>query len=86
MIIKLSKNQFDYLNYCLSEGHEVLISKLKFIKKENSFVFIDIDEAVATDIRDWAMNKQVQAGFDINYELTPEGKILEELIDLFYTG
>ncbi|MPT35427.1 MAG: hypothetical protein E2604_10145 [Flavobacterium sp.] len=86
MIIKLSKNQFDYLGYSLSEEQEVLTLKLKEIRKENQSVIIEVDEATADEIRDWASEKLQEKGFDENYELTPEGKILEELIDVFYIG
>lgn len=54
--------------------------------KKGQFIFIQIGEDAADEIRDWVMDKQAQIGFDINYELTPEGKILEELIDAFYIG
>lgn len=83
MIVKLTKNQFEYLDYSLSEQEGVLKSRLQ-IKKEDQFVFIELDEETANEIRDWAMDKQVQVGFDENYELTSEGAILEELADAFY--
>ena len=86
MKFKLSKNQFDYLGYSLSEEQEVLKLKLKEIRKENQSVIIEVDEATADEIRDWASEKLQEKGFDKNYELTPEGKILEELVDVFYIG
>lgn len=86
MIVKLSKNQFDYLGYSLSEEQEVLRLKLREIRKENQSVTIEVDEATADEIRDWANAKLQEKGFDENYELTPEGKILEELVDAFYIG
>ncbi len=85
MIVKLKKNLFDYLDYNLSEEQEVL--RLKFqVKKEGQSIFIEVDNGAADEVRDWAMNKQIQIGFDVNYELNSEGKILEELIDAFYIG
>lgn len=84
MIVKLNKNQFDYLNYSLSVEQELLRLKLKEVSQENQFVLIEIDEGTADEIHDWASDELQRKGFDINYELTPEGKILEELIDLFY--
>ena len=84
MIVKLKKDQFEYLSYCLSEEQELLRFKLKEVSQENQFVHIEIDEKTADEIRDWASDELQRKGFDINYELTPEGKILEELIDLFY--
>ncbi|PQL91272.1 hypothetical protein [Apibacter adventoris] len=86
MIIKLSKNQFDYLHYSLAEENEALILKLNQVSKENRFFILEVDEETADEIRDWAANELQIKGFDINYELTPEGKILEDLIDLFYVG
>ncbi len=83
MIVKLTKNQFDYLDYSLSEQEGALRTRLQ-INKENQFVLIELDEETADEIRDWAMDKQVQVGFDENYELTSEGTILEELVDAFY--
>jgi len=83
-MVKLNKNQFDYLSYSLSEEQEKLRLKLKEVSKEYQFVVLEIDEATADEIRDWASDELQRKGFDINYELTSEGKILEELIDLFY--
>ncbi|MBL7915573.1 MAG: hypothetical protein JNL49_11065 [Bacteroidia bacterium] len=85
MKVKLTITHFVYLDYSLSEQEESLKSSLQ-IKKENQFVFIELEEEIADKLRDWAMAKQVQVGFDENYELNPEGKILEELVDAFYIG
>jgi hypothetical protein len=84
MIIKLNKNQFDYLSYSLSEEQKALKLRLKQISRDSNFIFIDVDDDTAIDIRDWAMDKQVQMGFDVNYELTTDGELLGELIDAFY--
>ncbi|GAB6011588.1 hypothetical protein [Viscerimonas tarda] len=83
MIVKLTKDQFDYLNCSLSEQREILEFPLK---EEGSFVFIEVDNDRADKIRDWAMDEQLRIGFDINYELTIEGKILEGIIDAFFQG
>lgn len=83
MIVKLNKNQKNYLDNSFSEELKYLKSKVK-IKKEHSFIFIELDDETADEIRDWAMDKQIEIGFDLNYELTPVGKILEELADAFY--
>ena len=86
MIVKLNKNQFDYLNYSFSEEHEKLRLKLKKVSQEYRFFILEIDETTADEIHDWASDELQRKGFDINYELTSEGKLLEELIDLFYIG
>ena len=53
---------------------------------DTSFVTIENDEECANEIRDWMMDTQMQNGFDINYALTSDSRLLEELIDVFYTG
>ena len=51
---------------------------------DTSFVTIENDEECANEIRDWMMDTQMQIGFDINYALTSDSRLLEELIDVFY--
>lgn len=80
MIIKLNRDQMDYLNDDLFENREDLILKLKIDKIGNCF-WIELDNATSNEIKDWA-NLQLQyRGFDANYELTEEGEILDKLID-----
>lgn len=83
LIVKLNKNQFDYLSDALSEEQEVLRLKLD-IRDEGHSIIIEVDEDTADEIRDWASLELQKKGFDINYELTNDGKILEELIDAFF--
>ena len=85
MIVKLNKIQFDYLNDSLIDELDTLRSKMQ-IRNYYRFIIIEIDEDTADEIRDKALDQQQISGFDIKYELTDEGKILEGLIDLFYTG
>lgn len=82
MIAKLNKNQIDYLRSNLSLENKVLSDKLIIVKETDS-CSIEIDEETADEIYEWATNKLQKTGFDINYELTPEGKMLESLRDLF---
>jgi hypothetical protein len=83
MIVKLNKNQFDYLKYGLVVEKEFLKSKLQ-VKEDNYSFIISVDEDTADVIRDWASEELQKIGFAKNYELTQDGKILEELIDAFY--
>ena len=82
MKIKLNKEQFYYLNNHLKNGIEDLIDHSP-IKDLKQFFYFQISEEKADEIRDWAGEKQQQVGFDINYELNKEGKLLDELIDIF---
>jgi hypothetical protein len=83
MIVKLKTYQFDYLNKNLSDKQDVIELNWK-IKKRNDFVFVEIESEDADKIRDWAIDEQSLLGFDSNYELTEEGTILQELIDVFF--
>lgn len=85
MVIKLTQQQFDYLknNFLNKKGWQKLPLH---IKKESQIIFIEIGDNAADEIRDWAIDKQSQNGFDEDYELNREGVILEELIDIFFTS
>ena len=83
MKVKLNKYLFDYLSNNLLNEQNTLISKLNS-QQNNNFIFVDVDNNTADEIRDWAIDRQSLKGFDINYELTIEGIMLEELIDTFY--
>lgn len=82
IIIKLSNKQFKCLDECLSE-HQNLKLRLQ-INKEKKFININLDEDTMDEIRDLIGIELQRKGFDVNYELTSEGVILEELVDLFY--
>jgi hypothetical protein len=85
MKVKLKKDEFDYLNYSLLAGNEDLHSKLQFSTR-GSFFFVDVSDDIVDDVHDWAMEELQRNGFDINYDLTYEGKILQGLVDTLYEG
>jgi len=80
MLIKLTLAQFDYFNRKLKVERPDLFVLLSHGSNE-PFV---IDSNIASDIRDWLGVKLQAEGFDNSYELNQEGKLLEDLIDLFY--
>lgn len=82
MLIKLNQDQFNYLNSHLSEDQRMSW----LVKPVGQSIVIEVDEDRADQIRDWAGEELQRKGFDLNYRLTPEGKLLYELIDLFYTN
>lgn len=82
MIISLTEKQFDYLENNIKNQEQLNIDW--HVKRKNKFVIVEVDDDIVDEIRDWAMDKQVQIGFDGNYELNLEGEILEEIIDAFY--
>ncbi len=82
MNIKLTVKQFDCIKNILAEDIGSFGIKLNF-KKKDKYIFLEIENDKVDQIRDLAMEKQVEIGFDMNYELTSDGKILDEIIDLF---
>lgn len=83
MEIKLNKEQHDYLFNNISINDKTLLKSEDVEKKNESFI-INISEENADIIRDKCLDVQEKKGFDEDYKLTKEGKILEQLIDLFY--
>jgi hypothetical protein len=49
-------------------------------------VILEISDLMADDIRDWAAEKLQICGFDIDYNITKEGVVLESIIDKLYVG
>jgi len=45
---------------------------------------LNVDSAIAEQVREELTNCLAEVGFDEKYELSEEGRILEDLIDLFF--
>ncbi|NGX46973.1 MAG: hypothetical protein K1000chlam3_00342 [Chlamydiae bacterium] len=82
----MKKNQIKTEELSLIEIYKNIIPSniIYSIKFENSKPAIFISEDSADLLRDFFIARQQEIGFNINYELTKEGKILEHLIDKFY--
>jgi len=83
MKVELSRKQFEYLKLNLSK-EKIHLAKYLNNNLVDDKAFVEIPDDISDEIRDWAGEKLQKVGFDINYDLTEEGVILEELIDLFY--
>lgn len=81
MKIKLNKDLFDYLN---NNFRKIPYSAKKSESNGLNLFLIEFDASLSDEIRDWASMQLQIKGFNENYELSYEGRILEELIDLFY--
>ncbi|MEO6633167.1 MAG: hypothetical protein ABIN13_15635 [Mucilaginibacter sp.] len=79
MKLKLKTEQWDFINKSLLVGQKDLKDKINF-----NDGFLESDDDIIDTIREWALVKVQEIGFDSNYTLTVEGRILEEIIDLFY--
>lgn len=83
--IELNRNEYTYL--CQASFLEDKYRKLLFSNEQHNDKYsIKIPEDQADEIRDLCGERLQVAGFDEKYELTPEGKILESLVDKFFTG
>lgn len=80
MKIILTNKQLEYLQLSLPDHLKGVCKNLN-IKSDFP---LDITEDSLDEIRDWAGVKLQSVGFDQDFKLTEEGRILEDLIDLFY--
>ncbi len=74
MKIKLSKKEYDYLL-----EHKKISSDM--IAQQSSIV-VEFEEDYLIDLHDWVNDQLQVSGFDENYELNNEGKILDNLVDI----
>jgi hypothetical protein len=80
MRVRLNNSQYNFLQLRLATERPDL-----FRSWEGSDCgSIEIDGEIAVEIRDWASEKLLSEGFDMNYELNDAGRILTQLEDLFY--
>lgn len=84
MKVKLNKHVFEYLKECLSLEKSDLIQSFSFKEGERKTV-IEVNDDIACEIRDWADDRLLKVGFDQDYELTKEGQILQDIVDIFYS-
>lgn len=84
MRICLLQSQKEYLINDVLKERDDLVKNLRMGKLINSKWEIEISNDVADEIRDLCSEKLQIIGFDEKYKLTEKGKLLEELIDLFF--
>lgn len=82
MNIKLNKSHFSIIEKYLKEERPDLYQNI-YLNLQS--VYTDMDEDSLIDIHDWCVEKLQIVGFDENWELNEEGKVIDELIDIFYT-
>lgn len=83
--IELNKNEYSYLceSTFLDEKHKDLLFSGQL--NDNNYL-IRVTENQADEIRDLCGEQLQLVGFNEEYILTEEGKILESLIDKFFLG
>lgn len=80
--IILNEVEYNYLINNLLRNNENILSQLE-AKRINNGVVLKLSTYLADEIRELAGN-EVGLHFDINYQPTEVGWILENLIDKFY--
>jgi hypothetical protein len=81
MIIKLDTRQYNFLKDTLGKDRAELFLYLS----NGNGIILEVKDEIAIEIRDWVGEKLQKEGFDENYELNENGKILEQLEDLLYS-
>jgi len=84
MMIIITQIQKDFLINDVLQDRSELISELMKGELIYEKWHVDIDSNLADEIRDECLEMLQLIGFDEDYELTKQGEILEELIDIFY--
>lgn len=54
------------------------------IKTALNAPIVELDDEVADVLRDALSEELMMVGFDLDYELTPEGRLIEDLIDKLF--
>jgi hypothetical protein len=83
--IELKKNGLEYLR---SAGflNEPLVARLQVVEWISpNLAVLDLEPGVVLEFGDKLSDHLMLVGFDVNYELTAEGRMIEDLIDLFRT-
>lgn len=82
MIIKLTLQQFEFINKSLSVDSPDLYKRFEDCIVDETYV--DLDEDTISDLRDWVGFKLQIVGFDKDYEPTDQGMLMEDLIDKLF--
>jgi hypothetical protein len=87
MLIVIKLNQAEYSYLCKASFLPDRLRQLFFLtKREENAYKLNITEDQADEIRDLCGEQLQLVGFDEKYDLTPEGEMLENLVDKFYIG
>lgn len=85
MEVKLNKAQKEFLMEEVLESHSSLKGIIEHATPHFEKYLIEVQPDMAEQIRDLCADRLMIIGFDEEYRLTKEGKMLERLIDLFFS-
>ena len=84
MIIRLTEAERIFLTTVVLKNNSSLMNIIQQSSKDKGKFSIEIDNILADEIRDLCSEQLQISGFDENYNLNEDGKMLENLIDNFY--
>ncbi len=82
--IKLSQSEIDYLQNSQFLQPTLLHAIENLIEENGRACAININRETAEEFRSAFTKQLAKVGFNEAYELTAEGRLLEDLIDRFY--
>jgi hypothetical protein len=81
--VRLSRRHFDYLMSARFLPQPLLELLQEDAQWQSNAATVALSSQTAEEMRDVLTERMAKVGFDSAYELTPEGRVLEELIDCF---
>lgn len=86
MILTLNKPEYEYLINAKYFDRKIIdqLSKSLFIEKFR--YMLDLPKEIMEELRIKLEDRLQSVGFDENYNLTEEGKMVEDLIDRFFVS
>jgi hypothetical protein len=85
-LIQLSRSEVEYLRQAsFLPLHLAEIVRSGVCASDES-LSLHVSREVAEGFRSALTDRLAKAGFGVDYELTDEGRLLEDLIDRFYVG
>lgn len=86
MTVTLNKLEYDYL-VNLNFLNKKIMGKLNCLRRKNeSQCSLELPNEMIEEMRSELEDRLQDIGFDKDYNLTAEGKILENLVDKFFIG
>ena len=86
VVVRMSRHEIDYLSSAAFLTSNQIDTIRSAERSEDGSASVTISRDHAEEFRDAFTFQLGKVGFDGKYEVTSEGRILEALIDRFFTG
>ncbi len=82
--VRLSRREEGYLSEAVFlKAHQLEVLRKRALTDQGGAI-LTLSRDLAEEFREAFTEQLARVGFDKNYETTPEGRLLEELIDRFF--